>query len=288
MRMFENDDRYAIGRLIREGKTKKIWQSPRPSRVIVENTDRLTAYNGREEIYIRKKGEYAARISCVCFTYLRIHDVPNHFLGLDVAEGRRHRFLADKLHMLPVEFVVRHQPYGSYLARYPRREYTKPFRKPVIECFEKDDDLGDPWLVVNREKEIVRRYMPDRPRSKTSLIDERPFCELGYLMLDRWDEAVAVVKNAAQVLRKAWTQGNTTLVDIKFECGVTSRDEVVIGDTIDADCWRLWRGGDPDDPLDRQLFKNKCDPEEITSAYRFILSETTRWLPLGGGGSTGN
>ena len=131
------------------------------------------------------------------------------------------------------------------------------------------------------------RYLPDRPRSKSTLIDERPLDELSYLRIDRWAEAYQRVLDAAQVLQKAWKRGNATLVDIKFECGITSVDEVVIGDTIDADCWRLWRNGNPNDPLDRQLFKNKREPHEIIDSYETILEQTARWLRVGGG-ITGN
>jgi len=273
--------------LLQEGKTKRVWQDLNPNVVTIENTDRLTAYNGREEIYINQKGCYANDISKVCFSYLSAQGIPNHYVSPYLHLGYDRCFSARKLDMLPVEFVVRHQPYGSYLTRYPGEDYRKVFDRPVIEFFEKNDALGDPWLIVNREKETVSRYLPDRPRSKDSLIDERSFRELGHLMLHRWSEATPIVFDAAVALRKAWARGNTSLVDIKFECGVTSKNIVVIGDTIDADCWRLWRGGDPSDPLDRQLFKDKRDPQEILSSYAFILEQTVRWLSSSSG-STGN
>jgi len=272
--------------LLREGKTKRIWQSTDPDIVIIENADRLTTSNGLE-IHIDTKGRYATKISNVCFRHLLDRDVLNHYLGRDKRKEYSHRFWARKLDMLPVKFVVRFQPYGSYLARYPNKDYKKPFGRPVLELFEKNNALGDPWLVPNRRKGTMCRYLPDHPRSKSTLIDERPLHEVGYLRTDRWGEAYLRVLDAAQVLRKAWRRGKATLVDIKFECGITSSDEVVIGGTIDADCWRLWRNGDPNDPLDRQLFKNKCEPHEIIDSYEAILEQTIRWLPLSGG-TTGN
>jgi phosphoribosylaminoimidazole-succinocarboxamide synthase len=111
--------------LLREGKTKRIWQTTDPDIVVIENTDRLTAYNGREEIYIDTKGRYSTRISNVCFRYLGSKNVWNHNLWPAGKIEDSHRFWAWKLDMIPVEFVVRFQPYGSYLARYPNRDRVR-------------------------------------------------------------------------------------------------------------------------------------------------------------------
>lgn len=271
--------------LLHEGKTKRVWQSTEADTVIIENTDRLTAYNGLKEIYIDKKARYAAQISAVNFIQLHEQGVPNHFLGLDSREGYGHRFWAQKLGMLPVEFVVRNEPWGSYLDRHPEEDHGGVFKRPVVEVFEKNNklgNLGDPLLIVDYRKRIVRRFLPDQPLSEDSLIDERPFRKVGYLKLGRWDEAMMVARDAARVLQKAWERNNCTLVDIKFECGITSTSKVVIGDTIDADCWRLWQNGDPATPLDRQLFKNGCTREEITDSYGLILQQTMKTLGIVG------
>jgi phosphoribosylaminoimidazole-succinocarboxamide synthase len=95
-----------------------------------------------------------------------------------------------------------------------------------------------------------------------------------------------VALDAAQVLRQAWERNGSRLVDIKFECGINSVGDVVIGDTIDADCWRLWQNGNPDTPLDRQLFKNNCTRDEITDSYKIILAQTMKGLSVSG--NTGN
>jgi len=42
--------------LLKEGKTKRVWHSPDVDLVVIENTDRLTAYNGLKETTIYKKG----------------------------------------------------------------------------------------------------------------------------------------------------------------------------------------------------------------------------------------
>lgn len=268
--------------LLKEGKTKKIWGHADIERVLIENTDRLTAYNGLEEVRIDGKGWYATQISNNCFRYLQRQGIANHFIWPYEKQGFDHVFWAHKLSMLPVEFVVRNQPYGSYLERFPDAPYVDTFPEPIVEYFEKNDDLGDPWLIVDHEREIVRRYMPNCPQSKDSLIDEQPFSALGHLMLDQWDQATSLVYAAALALKKAWEHCDATLVDIKFECGVRCDNRVVIGDSIDADCWRLWRDDDPTDPLDRQLFKNNRHTAEILEAQRFILLQTMQWLPTSG------
>jgi phosphoribosylaminoimidazole-succinocarboxamide synthase len=225
------------------------------------------------------KGVYSTRISNNCFRYLRLQGVPTHFLSPYHVRHESAKFWARKLAMIPVEFVVRHQAYGSYVERHPETPARTVFTEPVIEFFEKTDELGDPNLKVDIEKGIVQRWLSDCPQSKESFIDERPFKELGHLMLHRWAEAIPILFQAAQALQKGWNYHKSTLVDIKFECGITSDDQVVIGDTIDADCWRLWSNGDPADSLDRQLFKDGQPSDYLRRKYSEIDILTKRWLP---------
>ena len=265
--------------LLKQGKTKKLWGHADLERILIENTDRLTAYNGIEEVNIEGKGWYATQVSNNCFKYLQQQGIPNHFIWPYEKEGSEHAFWAHKLDMLPVEFVVRHRPYGSYLERYPEEPYAEAFPEPIVEYFEKNDLLGDPELDVDWDQKVVRRFLPDQPRSQQSFIDEQPFSKLNHLLLDRWRDATPIVYAAALALKKAWEHCNATLVDIKFECGVRYDNRVVIGDSIDADCWRLWRDDDPCDPLDRQLFKDRSTNNAIIAAQRFVLLQTMQWIP---------
>jgi len=266
--------------LIKEGKTKKVWGNPDSDMVCIENTDIITAYNGVKRMKVSGKGYYLTQISNNCFKYLHMQGVPTHFMAPYDKPGDEvgHKFWARKLAMFPVEFVVRHQPYGSYLERFPDAHGTV-FTEPVIEFFEKHDDLGDPWLTLHPKKEVIQRWLPDRPQSKESFIDEYHFKDLGHLMLHRWTEAIPIVFQAAQALQKGWNSSNATLVDIKFECGITSDDRVVIVDTIDADSWRLWKDNDPAKPLDRQLFKNNVGAPQLRRKYESVWFQTQCWLP---------
>lgn len=265
--------------LYKKGKSKQVWGCPDSSLVVIENTDRITAYNGLKQADIHGKGWYATQTSNNCFRYLETQGIPTHFICDDNREGFGHKFWARNLTMLPVEFVVRNVAYGSYLARNPDVPIAEPFAEPIIEFYEKNDVWDDPMLIVDMEAEVVERHKPDRPRSRDSLIDVRPFRSLGYLMLDRWPEAIDRSFSAALALKKAWEQHNATLVDIKFECGVSEDNKVVLGDSIDADCWRLWRQ-DASDPLDRQLFKDDCSHKEIIAAQKYIWLKTSQWLPI--------
>lgn len=247
------------------------------SYVLIENTDYITAYNGLSAATIPLKGWHSTQISNNCFNLLHRYNIPNHFVSAFRARHDGCKFWAYKLRMIPVEFVVRHRAYGSYVKRYPDARIGEAFLEPIVEFFEKDDAMNDPWLVVDRRRGAVSRYEPDQPKSTDSLIDTRPIHEVRHLMLDYWSAAASIVRKASIVLQKAWEESNATLVDIKFECGLTEDNRILIGDSIDADCWRLWRNNDPADPLDRQLFKNDCTPDQILEAQRFILRRTKQW-----------
>lgn len=260
-----------------EGKSKKVWTLPDLPYVAIENTDRLTAYNGRNTTLVSNKGKYFARTSVNCFRLLRRYGVPNHLLPLAGVDRSNGTFWASKLRMIPVEFVIRHRAYGSYIKRHPDVRAKEIFPEPVIEFFEKDDDMDDPHLVIDHSREVVSRYKPDEPQGPSSLIDERPLRDVDYLMPEYWPMAASIARDAAIILREAWAKSGAALVDIKFECGIDADNHVLIGDSIDADCWRLWRNNDSSNPLDRQLFKNGCTPMQILEAYKFTLQQTELW-----------
>lgn len=98
--------------------------------------------------------------------------------------------------------------------------------------------------------------------------------------------------SAFLVLEAAWAEQNVTLVDFKIECGydVTSW-EIIIGDVITNDEWRIWPGGDKGRQLDKQPFRemvevtreamaalkaNYAQVAQMTDAFRLPLSKGPR------------
>jgi len=88
-----------------------------------------------------------------------------------------------------------------------------------------------------------------------------------------------------RVLEDLWNKFNVSLIDLKIEVGYTITDEdkigvrageLVIADVIDNDSWRIWPNGDPTKQLDKQLFREGGDEDDVVSNYEKVADLTYR------------
>lgn len=98
------------------------------------------------------------------------------------------------------------------------------------------------------------------------------------------EEMLAVTKLVFEVLERVWSTLNHSLIDMKIEFGVidvNGKKEIVIGDVIDNDSWRLWPNGDKRLMLDKQIYRNmdnaKIDEaaiKEVKSKFELVAERT--------------
>ena len=88
-----------------------------------------------------------------------------------------------------------------------------------------------------------------------------------------------------RVLEDLWNKFDVSLIDLKIEIGYTITDEdkignrpgeLVIADVIDNDSWRIWPNGDPTQQLDKQLFREGGDEDDVVSNYEKVADLTHR------------
>ena len=199
------------GKMLYEGKAKKVFESDDPNLLIVSYKDDATAFNGEKRGTIVGKGVVNNKTSNLLMSYLEKKGVPTHF----VKELNDRETLVKKVEIVPLEVIIRNISAGSFSKRYGVEEGIV-FDSPTIEFSYKNDALGDP--LINRYHIIA-------------------------LKLATEEELDTITKYAFKVdeeLKKFWSERGITLVDYKLEFGRLPDGTIILADEISPDTCRLW------------------------------------------------
>ena len=217
------------GERLAEGKTKIIYAHPTDSRLaIMVQKDAISAGDGARRNTIEGKGALSGRTAANVFTLLSHAGIATHF----VEAPSDRAMVVQRCTMIPVEVVMRRIATGSYLKRHPAIAEGQRFDPVLVEFFIKDDARHDPQMQPD---EIVAAGVAT-PEEITSMV------EAGRHVFD--------------VLERAWAAQGIMLVDMKIEFGRTISGDLVVADMIDNDSWRLWPGGQKEQMLDKQIYRN--------------------------------
>ncbi|OGL29997.1 hypothetical protein A3D14_02340 [Candidatus Saccharibacteria bacterium RIFCSPHIGHO2_02_FULL_47_12] len=259
-----------------EGKTKIIWDLPGTDEVIIESKDDITAGDGERRDVIEGKAALATQTTGNCFRLLERAGIPTHFV---TQEGDR-TFRAKRVDMIPIELVARRVAFGSYLKRDPGTQPRTKFENVKFEMFAKDDPNHDPILDYDFETGVVRRYKASAPISADTLVDEVPISESPFAISPEQQDVLAgLTIDTFEVLEAAWADHEVTLVDLKIECGVTADGQIVVADVIDNDSWRIWPGGDPEQMVDKQLYRDGQPLDYVADRYAWVAEATNHFNP---------
>src|ERR1035437_6343812 len=117
-----------------EGKAKKLYSTSDPDLVIAYFKDDATAFDGTKRATIADKGVVNNRMSEMFFAMLEEHGVRTHF----VRRLNDREMLCKRLHIIPVETVVRNLVAGSMAKRLGREE-GEPLPHPIVEEYYKSN-----------------------------------------------------------------------------------------------------------------------------------------------------
>ncbi|MBI4132834.1 MAG: phosphoribosylaminoimidazolesuccinocarboxamide synthase [Candidatus Sungbacteria bacterium] len=241
--------------LIREGKTKKIWRFPQTTAdVLIESKDDVTAGDGARREQFDGKGASSTTTTVNCFRLLTAHGIPNHF----IAKAGDRTFRARQLRMIPIEVVTRRLATGSYLKRHHNVEEGERFDPLIVEFFDKNDSRHDPLIVYDFVSRRVLLFDAKKPLAE-GLLEELPMVSRDEVMF-MTKRLIVLAEHTFLILEKAWAEQEVALVDLKIECGYdVTNGEIVVGDVITNDEWRIWPGGEKGRQLDKQVFREMRD-----------------------------
>jgi phosphoribosylaminoimidazole-succinocarboxamide synthase len=196
--------------LLYEGKAKRVYATDSPDLVIQYFKDDATAFNAKKRGTIASKGVVNNQMSETCFRLLEEAGVPTHF----VERLSDRDMLVKRLHIIPVETVVRNVVAGS-LAKRLGLEEGRTLPAPIVEYYYKNDALDDPMI---NQWHITVFEMATEAELQT---------------------VTDLALKTNEVLRAFLERKGLLLVDFKLEFG-RHHGQILLGDEICPDTCRLW------------------------------------------------
>jgi len=225
-----------------KGKVKTVFATSEPDEVLIQYEDRVTAGNGKKELWIENKGAICCEISKILFELLEKHGIKTHYISVPTYRA----MCCKEVKIIPIEVVVRNVAAGS-IVRQTTLEEGKVINWPLVEWYLKDDEKDDPLLTTDRI--LLMGYGPEVLQ------------EMG-----------TVAREVNYVLKNIFRKIDLKLVDFKLEFGYDSNKNLLLADELSPDGMRLWREGES---FDKDLFRN--EKGDIIAAYKYILQQLRRF-----------
>jgi phosphoribosylaminoimidazole-succinocarboxamide synthase len=226
-------------RLMRSGKVKDIYELD-SGNILFHFSDRISAFDVKMATPIPKKGEVLCKFAEFWFDTL---ETPHHMLKV-VAKDKME---VKKLQMIPLECVVRGYFYGSFVERYKEhlgKELPSSFT-PLL-----GSKLPEPIFDPTTKSEEH-----DRP------IDRHRVVSLGILSEDHYNylerTSISLYRKMSTIVDKA----GFIIADVKFEFGLDEKGNILLGDSLGPDEYRLWlksgyHPGKIQESYDKQLLRD--------------------------------
>lgn len=227
------------GKLLYEGKAKKIFETDNPEVLLVSYKDDATAFNGVKKGTIEGKGLINNKVTNYMMRLLEKSQIPTHYIE-EISDGET---LVKKVSIIPLEVIIRNVSAGSFAKNYGVEEGII-FDEPTIEFSYKNDKLGDP--LINSYHAIA-------------------------LKLATKEEIETIKKYAFKIneeMKKFFISINVKLIDFKLEFGKLKDGAIVLADEISPDTCRFWDAA-TNEKLDKDRFRR--DLGNVEGAYKEMM-----------------
>ena len=198
--------------ILSSGKTKTVTPAERPNQVILTFRDDITAGDGKKHDILPGKGKVNAAITAKLYALFTENQIPNHL----IEQIDENNLLVTKLEMIPVEVVCRIRAAGHFIGIGTRYKNGDKLAFPIVEFYLKDDSMHDPMLTDQHLKLLQLASDDEIEKIKQATL------------------------RAASLLESFFDERGATLVDFKLEFGRDVNGQLVVGDELSPDSWRLW------------------------------------------------
>lgn len=196
--------------LLYTGKAKSVFATDDADHVVIVYRNDTSAFDGKRIEQLDRKGAVNNQFNAFIMDKLSAAGIATHQVRLlSPTES-----LVKRLHMIPVECVVRNYAAGSLVRRLGVEEGLA-LTPPTFELFLKNDALGDP------------------------MINEAHAVSFGWATLEQLTEMKRLSLQINDILKALFLAGDMLLVDFKLEFGVFN-GAIVLGDEFSPDGCRLW------------------------------------------------
>ena len=269
---------------VKEGKIREVYDIG--DSLIMVATDRISAFDHILKNKIVDKGAILTLMSKFWFDFTK-DILPNHMISVDVNDMpeyfRKPEFTGNsmkvkKLHMLPLECIVRGYITGSGWASYKENGTVCGIK--LSEGLKESEKLPEPIYTPSTKAEI-------------GLHDENISYEQSIEVLEkefpgRGEEYASKLKDATIALYKkcadyALSKG-IIIADTKFEFGLDENDNIVIGDEmLTPDSSRFWplegfKVGEGQPSYDKQYVRDwlKANPDSDYLLPEDVIEKTIK------------
>tara|TARA_B100000408_G_scaffold1729_1_gene1396 strand:+ start:15 stop:839 length:825 start_codon:yes stop_codon:yes gene_type:complete len=223
-------------KFLTSGKVKDIYELE-DGNLLFKFSNRVSAYDVKFKDEIPRKGEVLCKFAEYWFKKL---DVSNHF----VERRSDTEIVVKKIHMLPIECIVRGYFYGSLFSRWENGKISLDKDTPTDLAAQLPKPIFDPTTKSTHDIPLDKEQAISQ-----ELVTSREYDWLSEKSIKIYQKMVTIADNAGFVL-----------ADLKLEFGKLN-DEIILADSIGPDEFRLWpkntyKIGKTQEAFDKQLLRD--------------------------------
>ena len=223
-------------KFLTSGKVKDIYELE-DGNLLFKFSNRVSAYDVKFKDEIPRKGEVLCKFAEYWFKKL---DVSNHF----VERRSDTEIVVKKIHMLPIECVVRGYFYGSLFSRWKNGKISLDKDTPLELAAQLPKPIFDPTTKSTHDVPLDKKQAISQ-----ELVTNEEYDWLSEKSIKIYQKMVTIADNTGFIL-----------ADLKLEFGKLN-DEIILADSIGPDEFRLWpkntyKIGNTQETFDKQLLRD--------------------------------